>query len=289
MRCVNLLSMCVVIALMQACSAVDQVSSEAESSSTPKPTAPAPVPKAELRKAEYSLRWTPVKSLATADDVVNWLRAQARLSADAKAEPGVDIRYFTPANSTSGPPAVRSILRQRGDDSWTYKVRGIHGAVPPREAALVGCEDAAIEGEWDISVDPLVSFAKPTASLSCDGEGTSDKPGNLKSLESTKSRPCAIRMERTRIPWDDRKDVKIEHWTFRPSPTAPAIELLEVSWKGKAKPEDEAAFRQLIHGMPIGGGVRPPSKEELAEACDALSVSTSTKQESRKGASHEPF
>lgn len=269
MRLVRFLSGCVSLALMLGCSAEQSASTPATSASASKPESTASVPTEDLRKAEYSIRWKPLNSFATADDVAKWLAAHAHLYADPQAEPAVDVRYFAPAKSGSESSSVRSILRRRGDGSWTYKVRGTNGAVPPRGQALVGCEDAAIEGEWDISLDASGSVFKQTASLSCDGEGTSGKPGSL-SLTSTKPRSCVIRMERMRIPWTGHKDVKIEHWTFRPSLGAPATELLEVSWKGKAKREDEDAFRQLIQGMPIGAGDRPSSKEEHAEACDAM-------------------
>jgi hypothetical protein len=271
MRCVNLFFVCASLALMLGCSARLSAPTQAESAPASEPKPIPSVPTEELRKTEYSLRWRPLKSLATADDVAKWLAAHAQLSADPQAEPVVDVRYFTLARSVPERLSARSILRRRGDGSWTYKVRSTDGSVPPREEALAGCENAAIEGEWDISLDSSGSVAKRTASLSCDGEGTTSKPGSLASLTSTKARPCIIRMERTRIPWSGHKEIKIEHWTFRPSRTAPATELLEVSWKGKTKSEEGDAFRQLIQGMPIGEGDRPPSKEELAEACDALS------------------
>ncbi|WP_395680464.1 hypothetical protein [Dokdonella sp.] len=253
--------------LLPACSVRDADSSKRDSVVAPEPTAIAPPPVTDLRKAEYSLRWKPFQSLTTVSEVAMWLRTHAQLSADAQQEPAVEVRYFRLSASGPEPSPVRAILRRRGDRSWTYKVRG-SDVVPPRAAALVGCDDAAVEGEWDVALDPSGSVFKRTASLSCDVEGTSGKPGSLSA--SAPPRPCAIRMERMRIPWESHKDVKIEHWTFRPSRSAPPMELLEVSWKGKNKPEDEAAFRQLIKGMPVGTDDRPPSKEELAEACDAL-------------------
>lgn len=268
MRCTYLLLVFMAFALLlSACSARDAASSKPNSVVAPKPATATPPPAPELRKAEYSFRWKPVQSLATASDVATWLRSHARLPADAQQEPAVNVRYFRIADSGLEPSPVRAILRRRGDTSWTYKVRS-DGVVPPRAAALVGCEDGAVEGEWDVGLEPSGFAVKRTASLSCDGEGTSVKPGSLSA--AAVPRPCVIQMERTRIPWEGHKDVKIEHWTFRPSVSAPAMELLEVSWKGKNTPEDEGAFRQLVKEMPVGNADRPPSKEELAEACDAL-------------------
>lgn len=213
------------------------------------------------QKAEFSFGWMlPYERLNSLDETVAWLTKNEFLG-KVESEPEIDVRYFTIEQPMTLPSGYRAMLRKRGMDNFTYKVRG--SAPAPPGSIATPCSPDPTDDEWDVTTNGKGMPIQRMATFSCEAS-------DLAKL-AIKPRPCRITMKRVRIAWPGHKDVKVEQWRFETYPkVTPVKYLLEVSWKGKASIDDETAFSSLISSLPDGAAPQAfLGKEKMAEACDA--------------------